>query len=76
MHRPLARADDPAPVLAALRGIELPEGDGFVWIAAEAGVARAVRDEIVQGHGHPLAWTKAAGYWRKGVADAHEKLQD
>lgn len=76
VHRPLARADDPAPVLAALRGIELPEGDGFVWIAAEAGVARAVRDEIVQRHGHPLAWTKAAGYWRKGVADAHEKLQD
>ncbi len=76
VRRPLHRADDPAPLLVALRHIELPQGDGFVWIAAEASVARAVRDELVGRHGHPRAWTKAAGYWRKGVADAHEKLQD
>jgi NADPH-dependent ferric siderophore reductase len=74
VHRPLDRADDPASLLAALRCIELPEGDGFVWIAGEANVARAVRAELVGSRGHPLAWTKAAGYWRKGVANAHEKL--
>ncbi|HMR30567.1 MAG TPA: siderophore-interacting protein [Geminicoccaceae bacterium] len=76
VHRPLDRADDPAPLLAALRGIALPAGDGFVWIAAEARVARAVRDELVGSRGHPMAWTKAAGYWRKGVADAHDKLME
>jgi NADPH-dependent ferric siderophore reductase len=54
--------------------IRLPEGDGFVWIAGEASVTRAVRDHVVATEGHPLEWTKAAGYWRKGVADAHEKL--
>jgi NADPH-dependent ferric siderophore reductase len=75
-HRPLDRADDPAPLLAALQAINLPEGDGFVWIAAEARVARAVRDYVVNAKGHPLRWMKAAGYWRRGVADAHEKLED
>lgn len=76
VHRPLDRADDPEPLLAALQDIPLPQGDGFVWAAAEARVARAVRDHLVQTRGHPLAWMKAAGYWRKGVADAHEKLED
>ncbi len=74
VHRPLDRADDPAPLLEALRALTLPEGDGFVWIAAEAAVARAARACLVEERGHPLAWTKAAGYWVKGVADAHEKL--
>lgn len=76
VRRPLDRADDPAPVLDALRELALPQGDGFVWIAAEARVARAARDHLVNERGHPLQWTKAAGYWRKGVADAHEKSMD
>ena len=76
VHRPLDRANDPAPLLDAVRALTLPEGDGFVWIAAEARVARALRDHIVGERGHPLAWTKASGYWLKGVADAHDKLED
>ena len=47
VHRPLDQADAPASLLTALEGITLPEGDGFVWIAAEARVARAVRDYLV-----------------------------
>ncbi|QAY95541.1 NADPH-dependent ferric siderophore reductase [Methylovirgula ligni] len=70
VHRPLDHADDPASLLSTLQTISLPDGDGFVWIAAEARVARALRDYVVKSCGHPLAWTKAAGYWRKGVADA------
>ena len=76
VHRPLDRADDPEPVLAVLKTLDLPTGDGFVWIAAEARVARAARDYLVKERGHPLQWTKAAGYWLKGVADAHDKLKD
>lgn len=76
IHRPLDRADDPAPLLSTLQTMTLPEGDGFVWIAAEGRVARALRDYIVKSRGHPLGWTKAAGYWLKGIADAHNKLAD
>jgi NADPH-dependent ferric siderophore reductase len=71
VHRPPAAADDPAPILDALRGFGLPEGEGFVWIAAEAGVAHALRDYLVGERGHALEWTKASGYWLKGVAGAH-----
>jgi NADPH-dependent ferric siderophore reductase len=76
VHRPLHQADEPASLLSVLEGMDLPEGDGFVWIAAEARVARAVRDYLVNGRGHPLNWTKAAGYWLKGVADADQKSID
>jgi len=73
VHRSATAADDPAPVLAALDGIAFPPGDGFVWIGAEASVARALRAAVVEGRGHPLAWTRASGYWRRGEADASEK---
>ena len=76
LHRPAAAADDPAPVLAALAGIPLPPGEGHVFIAAEAGVARALRRHIVEERGHPREWTKAAGYWKRGQADASEKAME
>lgn len=76
VHRPLGQADDPAPLLNLLRDLTLPPGDGFIWVAAEAGVARAVRDYFLTERGHRKDWLKAAGYWKKGIADAHEKLQD
>lgn len=72
VHRPAYRADDPEPVLAALRETALPQGEGYVWIAAEAHIMRAARDYFANGIGHPAAWMKASGYWIKGVADAHE----
>jgi NADPH-dependent ferric siderophore reductase len=73
VHRPAAQADDPAPLLAALSQLDLPGGDGFVWIGAEARVARALRDDLTR-RGHPREWMKASGYWRRGEADAHDKL--
>ena len=72
LHRPLEQATDPAPYLEALRGVELAPGT-FVWIAAEAGVARAIRDYLTAERGLPLPWLKAAGYWVAGEADASVK---
>ncbi|WP_254606276.1 siderophore-interacting protein [Sphingomonas bacterium] len=68
--------DEAVALRQALAGQPLPAGDGFVWIAAEAGVARAVRGLIVDELGHPREWTKAAGYWRRGVAAAHTRIED
>ncbi len=73
-HRPLAAAADPAALLSALDTLDL-RPDTFVWIAAEAGVARAVRDHLVAGRGHPRAWVKAGGYWVTGRSDAHERIE-
>lgn len=54
----------------------LPAGEGYIWIAAEAQVARALRAHVVDTLGHPKAWAKAAGYWAQGTADAHETIND
>lgn len=73
VHRPLAAAADASPLLAALEGVTITP-DTFIWIAAEASVTRALRAYLTGTRGVPLAWTKAAGYWVMGQADAHEKF--
>lgn len=74
VHRPEAEVADPEALLAALRELRLPAGDGFVWIAAEAGVARRLRAHVLEEMGHPPAWLKASGYWVQGRANATEKF--
>jgi NADPH-dependent ferric siderophore reductase len=69
-------SDDASLLRAALADDTLPKGEGFVWIAAEASVARSMRSFIVDDFGHPRQWTKAAGYWKRGHADVHEKIED
>lgn len=68
-----AASDDAMLLRQALAHYTLPEGEGFVWIAAEAAVARSLRGLIVDERGHAKAWTKAAGYWTRGKADTSEK---
>jgi len=75
VHRAPDHATSVQPVLEALKGIELPPGEGFVWIAAEAKVARAARDHIVNVRRHPVQWLRASGYWIEGKADAYERLE-
>ncbi len=76
VHRPAGRAADPEPLLAALSALELPAGEGFVWIAAEAGVAHALRAHVLEALGHPRQWLRASGYWQQGAIDAHVSIQD
>jgi NADPH-dependent ferric siderophore reductase len=66
-------SDDTSLLRAALDKHVFPDGEGFVWIAAEAAVARSLRSYIVETRGHRKAWTKAAGYWTRGKADTSEK---
>ena len=66
----LAQPAPPGALEAAQRRMEAAER------ATEARVARAARDYVVNTRGHRLNWTKAAGYWLKGVADADQKSID
>ncbi|MCW2285897.1 NADPH-dependent ferric siderophore reductase [Rhodoblastus acidophilus] len=70
-----AHADDATLLRRALAAWATPQGDAYVWIAAEAGVARRLRDYMLEDRGHPKAWLKASGYWVRGQAGAHEKLE-
>ena len=77
VHRAAETAADPAALLAAARQLELPgQGRGFIWIAAEAKVGRALRDHFETERGQPRHWMKAAGYWVEGQADSSDKSLD
>lgn len=75
VHRPASAATDPALIIEALDRIELTPGT-FVWVAAEAMVARAVKTHLTKTRNHPLPWIKAAGYWTRGLADSHMTIED
>lgn len=56
---------DDTLLLRALSALELPSGDGYVWIAAEAQVARRLGDYMTVARGQPKEWLKAASYWHR-----------
>ncbi|MBB2206224.1 siderophore-interacting protein [Gluconacetobacter takamatsuzukensis] len=72
VHRPMAEADQAQGVLDVLAGIDIPERT-FVWVGAEARVAKAVRRTLLEERGLSPSWIKASGYWLKGTADASVK---
>jgi NADPH-dependent ferric siderophore reductase len=67
------KGSDGAILRDALAKWQAPEGEGYVWIAAEAQTARIVRDYMLEEKGHPKAWLKSAGYWVNGKAGTSEK---
>jgi NADPH-dependent ferric siderophore reductase len=71
-----APAGDADHLLKALREIALPSSGCYAWIAAESLVARAVRKYLLEERGMDKHWIKAAGYWRRGVVGAHDRIED
>ncbi|MDR6234321.1 siderophore-interacting protein [Pseudomonas oryzihabitans] len=69
------RDRQPDALLQALQALELPAGEGYAWVAGEAGQARAARQALLA-KGLPRDWVKAAGYWKLGESDQHVKLDD
>ena len=67
-------AADPALLLDALAKLDIAS-DCFVWAAAEGGVGRALRAQLLE-RGHSPKWMKIAGYWVKGEANASVKDLD
>lgn len=54
----------------------LPAGDGYAWVACESLTAKRLRRILVEDHGQPKAWVKAAGYWKHGTESVHEMHND
>jgi NADPH-dependent ferric siderophore reductase len=76
VHRNQESGDDSVALVRALEQLDPGRGDGFVWVAAETAVARAVRRYMVESRHHPAAWLKAAAYWTSGRAGEHEPIGD
>ncbi len=57
-------------------GLQLPDGDGYTWVAAEADAARTLRRHLRQERGLPKGATKVTGYWKLGASDHHDAPDD
>ena len=60
---------DPGPVLEAIAALELPTGDGHAYVAAEAGVVRAVTGSLGT-RGLSAEQISGKAYWRRGLPNA------
>ena len=61
-------------LLAAVRALSLPAGEGYAWCAGEAACMAALRRELVDVKGHPGEAIRAAAYWKRGARGHHENL--
>jgi NADPH-dependent ferric siderophore reductase len=76
VHRHGAPVGQSEPLAQALRSLPLPQGDFYAWVACESSVAKTLRAQLLAEHGAKPQWTRASGYWRRGVADVHDDLAD
>jgi NADPH-dependent ferric siderophore reductase len=66
---------EPAHDLIEMLGtLEFPDGNSFFWVAVESRAARAIRRYLREQRGIDKDWIKAAGYWQRGAAGAHETI--
>ena len=74
LHR--SAAPRPTSLLEAIAGFELPSGEGYAWVAAEAATAKAIRRHLVEARGLHKNRVKAAAYWKHGAVGVHETCDD
>jgi len=56
----------------AVRGLVLPQGEGYVWAAGEYTDIQQVRAYLVNELGMDKSRIRAASYWRKAAPGSHE----
>jgi len=66
LHRDGVAAGESTLLADALAGIEVPPGEGFAWMGAEAAALRPVRRRL-RDLGLPTESVDLDGYWRRGV---------
>lgn len=62
-------------LLSAVSGLRLPHRDVLAWAAGEAGQTRLIRSELLTRHGLDPQWVKASGYWQRGEAGTHSRIE-
>jgi NADPH-dependent ferric siderophore reductase len=63
-------------LMQALAGMPLPDGEGYVWVAGESAMVRAVYRFLRDQLGVDKSRIRAASYWRRGTDASHEKFED
>jgi NADPH-dependent ferric siderophore reductase len=76
LHRAGAEPGHHLLLQQAIAKLSLPSGEGYAWVAAEAGTAKALRRYLVDQRGLPKDRVKAAAYWKHGAVAVHETYDD
>ena len=66
---------DADALVAAVRALDLPPGDGYAWCAGEAGAMAQLRRVLVEEKGHDRHAIRAAAYWKRGAIAHHEDIE-
>ncbi|WP_374349364.1 siderophore-interacting protein [Chitinimonas sp.] len=61
---------------AALRGLTLPEGEGYAWAAGEHAVMTGVRRILIDEKQHSRSAMRVAAYWKQGESNQHGDIED
>ena len=69
-------AEDTENLMAAVRQLALPLGEGYAWCAGEAAAMAELRRLLVNDKGHDRHAIRAAAYWKKGAVAHHQNLED
>lgn len=73
LHRKSGAASESDSLLPkAAAELVLPEGEGYVWAAAESRAARAIRETMISVHGIAKDRIRASSYWKRGAVAVHE----
>jgi NADPH-dependent ferric siderophore reductase len=72
LSRDVTGNDDSASLRAAIAGLKMPGGDGFIWIAAEGSVARAARNYLFESCWPGASWL-GRGPLRNGSSAAFSR---
>ena len=64
----------PEDIVEAFRAMQLAEGDGFIWCAGEARMARQVRDILFVDKAFPREAARISAYWKQGASAHHENF--
>ena len=76
VHRKGGEAGATDLLSRTLRGLKLPKGDYYAWVACESLTAKALRAQLIAENGANPKWMRAAGYWRRGVTAVHDTFND
>ncbi|MEC5385042.1 siderophore-interacting protein [Uliginosibacterium sp. H3] len=62
-------------LVAAVRALQLPAGEGFAWAAGESATITAVREVLIEEQGLDKHQVKASAYWKQGEKGHHGKIE-
>jgi NADPH-dependent ferric siderophore reductase len=72
LHRRGAPPGTTSLLESAIRTLDLPQGEGFVFAAGESTAIRSIRAHLADERGHRRDFQRVSAYWKRGVADFHE----